>query len=121
LTAIIAIAICAAVLALARPLLFASLDEGVAAARGVPVRVLGFGFLVLAAATTAEATQVVGALLILGLLAAPPARRFRITAHPLCALGLSAAIAVATMWIGLTASYVIPPCHRASPSSPRPP
>ena len=57
--------------AIARPLLFASLDENVAAARGVPVRLLGFGFLVLVGGTAAESTQVVGALLILGLLAAP--------------------------------------------------
>src|SRR5262249_12859762 len=38
LTAVIGVAICAAVLAIGRPLLFASLDTDVAAARGVPVR-----------------------------------------------------------------------------------
>jgi zinc/manganese transport system permease protein len=53
-TAIVAVAICLAVLALARPLLFASVDESVAAARGVPVRLLGFAFLVLVAGVTAE-------------------------------------------------------------------
>ena len=95
-------------LAIARPLLFASLDEDVAAARGVPVRLLGYGFLVLVAATAAESTQVVGALLILGLLAAPAGAATRITTRPLRALALSAAIAVASVWIGLTASYTIP-------------
>jgi zinc/manganese transport system permease protein len=108
LAAVIAVAICAAVIAIARPLLFASLDENVAAARGVPVRLLGFGFLVLVGGTAAEATQVVGALLILGLLAAPAGAASRLTTRPLPALGLSAGIAVASVWIGLSASYAIP-------------
>jgi zinc/manganese transport system permease protein len=108
LTTIIALVICAAILAIARPLLFASLDEDVAAARGVPVRLLGYGFLILVAATAAESTQVVGALLILGLLAAPAGAAARITTRPLRALALSAAIAVSSVWIGLTASYTIP-------------
>jgi zinc/manganese transport system permease protein len=108
LTAVIAIIISAITVAIARPLLFASLDENVAAARGIPVRLLGFGFLVLVGATAAESTQVVGALLILGLLAAPAGAASRLTARPLRALGLSAAIAVCSVWIGLLASYTIP-------------
>ena len=40
-------------------------------ARGLPVTALGLGFLALAGVTAAEATQVVGALLLLGLVAAP--------------------------------------------------
>jgi zinc/manganese transport system permease protein len=108
LAAVIAAVICAAILGIARPLLFASLDEDVAAARGVPVRLLGYGFLVLVAATAAESTQVVGALLILGLLAAPAGAATRITARPLWGLALSAAIAVTSVWIGLTASYAVP-------------
>ena len=107
-TAIIAAMICAVVLLIARPLLFASLDEAVAAARGVPVRLLGFGFLVLVGATAAESTQVVGALLILGLLAAPAGAATRLTNRPYRGLALSAAIAVASMWFGLTAAYVLP-------------
>jgi zinc/manganese transport system permease protein len=96
------------VLLLARPLLFASIDEPVAAARGVPVRVLGYLFLVLVGATVAEATQVIGALLILGLLAAPAGAANRLTNRPLWTLGLSAAIAVGSVWVGLTLSYLLP-------------
>jgi zinc/manganese transport system permease protein len=107
-TVAVAVVICAATLAIARPLLFASLDENVAAARGVPVRLLGLGFLVLVGGTAAESTQVVGALLILGLLAAPAGAAARLTTRPLRALALSAAIAVASTWIGLTASYALP-------------
>jgi zinc/manganese transport system permease protein len=107
-TAIIAAVICAAVVLIARPLLFASLDEAVAAARGVPTRILGFGFLILVGATAAESTQVVGALLILGLLAAPAGAAHRLTTRPLRGLALSATIAVASVWIGLAAAYTLP-------------
>jgi zinc/manganese transport system permease protein len=107
-TAIIGAVICAAVIAVARPLLFASLDENVAAARGVPVRLLGFGFLALVGGTAAESTQVVGALLILGLLAAPAGAASRMTTRPLRAMWLSAGIAIGSVWAGLSASYAIP-------------
>ena len=107
-TAVIGAAICAAVVVAARPLLFASLDENVAAARGVPVRLLGYAFLVLVGGTTAESTQVVGALLILGLLAAPAGAAARMTSRPLRAMWLSAGIAIGSVWIGLTAAYLIP-------------
>jgi zinc/manganese transport system permease protein len=108
LTAVVALAICAVLVVIARPLLFASIDEQVAAARGVPVRLLGLGFLVLVGGTAAESTQVVGALLILGLLAAPAGAASRLSTRPLPALGLSAGIAVGSVWLGLAASYLVP-------------
>jgi zinc/manganese transport system permease protein len=107
LTVIIAAVVCAAIVAMARPLLFATIDENVAAARGVPVRLLGYAFLVLVGTTAAESTQVVGALLILGLLAAPAGAAGRLATRPLPAMALSAGIAVASVWIGLAASYAI--------------
>jgi zinc/manganese transport system permease protein len=106
--ALIAVAICAAILIIARPLLFASVDEAVAAARGVPVRLLGFGFLALVGACAAVATQAVGSLLILGLLAAPAGAAQRLTDRPYRALALAAALAVAEMWTGLALSYTVP-------------
>jgi zinc/manganese transport system permease protein len=106
--ALIAAGVCAAILAIARPLLFASVDEAVAAARGVPVRLLGFGFLALVGACAAVATQAVGSLLILGLLAAPAGAAQRLTDRPYRALVLSAALAVTEMWAGLALSYTVP-------------
>ncbi|MGH6656742.1 MAG: metal ABC transporter permease [Actinocrinis sp.] len=98
-----------AVLALiARPLLFSSIDEAVAAARGVPVRLLGFGFLALAGATTAEATQAVGALLLLGLLAAPAGAALTLTDRPYQGMAISVGIALASMWGGLALAYYAP-------------
>jgi zinc/manganese transport system permease protein len=106
--ALVGAGICGGVLALARPLLFASVDEAVAAARGVPVRLLGFAFLALTGACAAEATQAVGALLVLGLLAAPAGAAQRLTTRPYPALALSAGLAVAEMWAGLALSYAVP-------------
>jgi zinc/manganese transport system permease protein len=97
-----------AVLALARPLLFASVDPDVARARGVPVRALGLAFLALVGITVAEASQVVGALLILGLLAAPAGAASRLTDRPVVGLGLSAGIAVASVWVGLAVADTVP-------------
>ena len=93
---------------IARPLLFASIDEAVAAARGVPVRLLGIGFLALVGATAAEATQAVGALLLLGLLAAPAATALLLTDRPYRGMAISAGLAVAEMWAGLALAYAVP-------------
>jgi zinc/manganese transport system permease protein len=93
---------------IARPLLFATLDEAVAAARGVPVRLLGYGFLLLAGISAAEAAQAVGSLLLLGLLAAPGGAAIRVTDRPYRALAVSAGLAVLEMWAGLFASYAVP-------------
>ena len=95
-------------LVIARPLLFASLDPNVAAARGVPVRVLGLLFLAIVGATAGEASQAVGALMLGGLLAAPAAAAYHLTTRPWAALALSGALAVAAMWLGITLAYTIP-------------
>jgi ABC-type Mn2+/Zn2+ transport system permease subunit len=68
--------------------------DPVAAARGLPVRLLGLGFLALVGACAAEATRAVGALLLLGLLAAPAGAASRPTTRPYLALGLSVLLAV---------------------------
>ena len=105
---VLAVLACAILLAIARPLLFASLDNAVAAAQGVPVRVLGLGFLALLGLVAAQATQAVGALLLLGLLAAPAGAAHRLTANPYRGLLLSALFSVGSIWIGLTLSYAFP-------------
>jgi zinc/manganese transport system permease protein len=91
-----------------RPLLFATLDPEVAAVRGIPVRALGAGFLLLIALVTAESTQAIGALLLLGLLAAPAGAAHRLTSRPYHGVALSALLAVGAMWGGLALSYAIP-------------
>jgi zinc/manganese transport system permease protein len=95
-------------LAVARPLLFASLDEAAAIAQGVPVSALGIAFLTLLGLVAAQASQAVGALLLLGLLAAPAGAAQRLTTNPYRGLALSAGLAVASVWVGLTLSYLFP-------------
>lgn len=107
LVAAIAIGVCVVMALIARPLLFASLDEAVAAARGVPVRVLGVGFLVVVGVVAAESAQAVGGLLLLGLVAAPAGAAHRLTTRPYPGLLLSAVIGVAAMWVGLLFSYYV--------------
>lgn len=97
----------ALVLAVARPLLFASVDPPAAAGRGVPVRALGAAVLVLAGLTTAAGTQSVGALLMLGLLTAPAGAAHRVTGRPYLGIALSALIALASVWVGIALSYLV--------------
>ncbi len=109
---VIAAAVCAVTLGASRPLLFASLDPLVAAARGVPVRALGILLMVLLGLTAAEATSAVGTLLMLGLLAAPAGAAQRLTVTPARGVLLSVAIAVGSVWLGIalcTAVPAIPP------------
>jgi zinc/manganese transport system permease protein len=108
LAAVIGLAIAAVTISIARPLLFASVDPIVARARGVPVRRLGLLFLALLGATAAEATQAVGALLLLGLIAAPAGAAQRLTTSPYAGLWASCALAVGSTWAGLTLAYLIP-------------
>jgi zinc/manganese transport system permease protein len=95
------------VLGIARPLLFASLDPLVAAAQGVHVRALGFGLLALLGLVAAQASQAVGTLLLLGLLAAPAGAAHRLASNPYRGLALSAGLAVGSVWVGLTLSYLV--------------
>jgi zinc/manganese transport system permease protein len=108
LAAAIALGATALTLAIGRPLLFASVAPDVAAARGVPTRLLGIGFVALLGVVAAEATQVVGALLLLGLIAAPAAAAHRLARGPFAAIALAGALAVAAMWGGLALAYAIP-------------
>jgi zinc/manganese transport system permease protein len=91
-----------------RPLLFASLDEDVAEAKGVPVRWLGAIFMVLVAVATSIAVQVVGVLLIFALMVTPAATAERWARKPAQGLVISVAIALITTWFGLFASYYAP-------------
>ncbi|MBF9068901.1 metal ABC transporter permease [Streptacidiphilus fuscans] len=88
-----------------RPLLFASVDPQVAAARGVPVRALSVAFLVLLGAATAEAAQITGALLVFALMVLPAATAQVLTARPGLSLLLTVVIGFGVTWLGLFAGW----------------
>jgi zinc/manganese transport system permease protein len=71
-----------ALLLIWRPLMFASVDPDVAAARGVPVTLLSPLFMVLLGCAVALSIQIVGALLVLTLLCTPAAAAMKVTASP---------------------------------------
>ncbi|HEY3894626.1 MAG TPA: metal ABC transporter permease [Pseudonocardiaceae bacterium] len=97
-----------ALTALGRPLLFASVDPAVAAARGVPVRALGAAFLLLLGIAAAGTSQVTGSLLVFALLVTPAAIAVRLTARPAAGLALSIGIALAVTWIGEGIAFFSP-------------
>ena len=85
---------------LGRPLLFASVDAAVARSRGVPVRLVSIGFLVLLGVAAAGTSQVTGSLLVYALLVAPAASAQQLTARPGLGLCLSVLLALVVTWTG---------------------
>jgi zinc/manganese transport system permease protein len=76
-----------------RPLLFASADPEVAAARGVPVRALSMVFAVLIGLSTALAVPAVGAILVLAVMVTPGAAAARVSSNPVVVTVLAVAFA----------------------------
>jgi zinc/manganese transport system permease protein len=94
--------------AIGRPLLFASVDPDVAAARGVPVRTLSVAFLVLLGVAAAEVSQITGTLLVFALLVVPAAAAQAWTARPVVGAALAVLIGVAVVWTSLFVAYFSP-------------
>jgi zinc/manganese transport system permease protein len=91
-----------------RPLLFASLDEDVAEAKGLPTLLLGIIFMLLVAVATSISVQVVGVLLIFALMVTPAAIAQRFAKRPLQGIVISVVIALMATWIGLFVSFYEP-------------
>jgi len=105
-TLLVVAAIAIALVAVAgRPLFFASVDADVAQAGGVPVGLLGFGFLLVLGLSVAETSQITGALLVFALLVTPAATAHQLTSRPGRGLVLSVAIALTVTWLGLAMAY----------------
>ncbi len=88
-----------------RQLFFASIDEAVAQARGVPVRPLHVAFLLVLGLSVAATAQITGALLVFALLVAPAAAAQQLTARVALGLALTVLIALAVTWVGLGLAY----------------
>ncbi len=89
-----------------RPLLLSTSVPDIAAAHGVRTGVIEALFLVILAVATAMALPVVGTLLIFSLLIGPPAAARAVTARPGRAIAISVAVALATVWTAIAASYL---------------
>jgi zinc/manganese transport system permease protein len=88
-----------------RPLIFASLESELAEARGVPVRLVSVAFLAIVAVAVAECAQIVGVLLVFTLMVGPAAAAMNLTRGLALAVALSAGLALAEAWGGLTLAY----------------
>jgi zinc/manganese transport system permease protein len=97
-----------ALVLLYRPLLFSSVDESLAAARGVPVTALSIAFMAVLALAVTEAVQVVGVLLIFALIVTPAAIAVRWTHRPGAAIAISAGLSLLFTWVGLTVAFYSP-------------
>ena len=91
--------------AIARPLFFATIDNDVAQARGLPVRFLSVVFLVLLGCAAAEVSQITGALLVFALLVMPAASAQQLTAAPAFSFALTIALAILITWLALAVAY----------------
>lgn len=111
------------VLALAvayRPLLLSSVHPELASVRGVPVRSVALGFLVLVGVAVSLTSMVVGTILSPALLVGPAACALRVSRRPPVAMAVAAAVGLAATWAGVAlayASYDWPPAHAGWPIS----
>jgi len=98
----------AGLIAVYRPLLFSSVDEELASAKGVPVSVLSVVFMAILAIAVTEAVQVVGVLLIFALIVTPAAIAVRFTSRPPVAILIGIGLALLFTWFGLAIAYYSP-------------
>ena len=103
--ALLALVSLAGLAAIARPLIFASLQAELAEARGVPLRLVAVAFLAIVAVAVAECAQIVGVLLVFTLMVGPAAAAQNFSRRLAPGLALSAGLAVAEAWGGLTLAF----------------
>lgn len=106
-TLIVSIVLLGAVAVIYRPLLFSSLSEDVAEAKGVSIFWFGLMFMILVAVATSIAVQVVGVLLIFALMVTPAAIAQRVSRRPAQGIVIAVAVALSATWIGLFVSFYL--------------
>lgn len=102
---LLGVAAIAALAAIARPLLFASLQPELAEAKGVSLRLLSVLFLAIVALGVAECVQIVGVLLVFALMVGPAAAAQRFTTWFWSGLALSVVLALSEAWLGLVLAF----------------
>jgi len=119
-----AIAVAVAVLALlsviGRPLLLASANPELAAARGIPVRLVGYAYLLALSLAVALCALTIGSILSTALLIGPAAAALRVCRRPGRAIATAAGLGTAAAWIGVLLaydSYAWPPHDQGWPVS----
>ncbi|MBW3087899.1 metal ABC transporter permease [Bifidobacterium sp. 82T24] len=91
-----------------RPLLFSSLDEQVARAKGVPITLMNVLFMAIMAGVITIAVPAVGTLLIFALVVTPAATASMLTRSPFAAIVVSCVLCLVSIWGGLVLSAMFP-------------
>ena len=88
-----------------RPLLLTTVSPDIAAARGVPVRLVGLVYMLALAVSVGLSSLAIGAILSTALLIGPAAAALRVTTKMISAVVLACLVGVAATWIGILLSY----------------
>ncbi len=88
-----------------RPLMLSSMSNDVAAARGVPIRLVGLVFITALAVAVGLSALAIGSILSTALLIGPAAAALRLTTRVGRALLLACALGVGSTWLGILLAY----------------
>jgi zinc/manganese transport system permease protein len=88
-----------------RPLLLSSVDPELAAAQGIPVRLVGLAYMAALALAVALSALTIGAILSTALLIGPAAAALYLTRSPGRAMALASSIGLVVTWIGVALAY----------------
>jgi zinc/manganese transport system permease protein len=108
------------ILLLYRPLLLSSVSPELAAARRLPVRLIGSMYLIAMAVAVALAAVTIGAILSTALLVGPAATALQLTRRPGMAIVTAGLVGIGAIWLGLLLaydSYYWPPVQHGWPVS----
>jgi zinc/manganese transport system permease protein len=103
--ALLGVASLAALAAMSRPLVFATLDPELAEARGLSLRLVAVLFLLVVGIAVAEAVQVVGILLVFALMVGPGAAAQRLAQSLGVGVALAILLAIVETWAGIALAY----------------
>ncbi len=91
-----------------RPMLFSSLDEQVAQAKGVPITLMNVLFMAILAGVITITVPAVGTLLIFALVVTPAATANMMTASPFASMVTATVICLISIWGGLILATMFP-------------
>jgi zinc/manganese transport system permease protein len=101
----LAVVVLAILVLIHRPLLLSTVHPEVAAARGVPVRLVGTAYLLALAVAVALCELTIGSILATALLVGPGAAALRATRRPGRAVLSASLLGVAAVWLGIVLAY----------------
>jgi zinc/manganese transport system permease protein len=117
---VLALVVLGILLAIHRPLLLSSVSPEIAAGRGIPVRAIGFAYLLALSLSISLCALTIGAILSTALLVGPAAAALRIARRPGMAVLTAGVLGVGATWLGILLaydSYYWPPVGRGWPVS----